>query len=132
MTLQPPALAVARRCILVVDDDQEARELVDLILSPTYLVRFAVDGFDGCEKAAELPRPDLIVTDVGMPRLDGITMVLRIRTNPTLRRVPVIFFTGHMAASSFIAGLSAAPFAYLSKGSAPGVLAEKVRHALGT
>jgi CheY-like chemotaxis protein len=62
---------------------------------------------------------------------DGITMVRRIRANPGLRRVPVIFFTGEMAASDFIAGRSAAPFAYLSKRSAPGVLVEKVRHALG-
>jgi len=122
---------LARRCILVVDDDEEMREAVGLLLSPTYQLRYAVDGIDGCDKANELPRPDLIIADVSMPRLDGIAMVQRIRATTALHRVPVIFFTGQTSVASIIAGLSVGTFAYLSKTSAPGVLEGKVRRALG-
>ena len=89
------------------------------------------DGIDGCEKATEMPRPDLIIADVSMPRLDGITMVQRIRASTALHRVPVIFFTGQTSVASIIAGLAVGTFAYLSKTSAPGVLEGKVRRALG-
>jgi PleD family two-component response regulator len=121
----------ARRCILVVDDDEVMREAVGLLLEPTYQLRYAVDGIDGYEKANELPRPDLIIADVTMPRLDGIAMVQRIRANAALHRVPVIFFTGQTSVASIIAGLSVGTFAYLSKTAAPGVLEGKVRRALG-
>jgi DNA-binding response OmpR family regulator len=122
---------LARRCILVVDDDEEMREAVGLLLEPTYRLRYAVDGIDGYEKANELPRPDLIIADVAMPRLGGVAMVQRIRANDALHRVPVIFFTGQTSVASIIAGLSVGTFAYLSKTAAPGVLEGKVRRALG-
>ena len=57
---------LARRCILVVDDDEEMREAVGLLLSPTYQLRYAVDGIDGCDKANELPRPDLIIAGLSV------------------------------------------------------------------
>jgi len=125
------AAELVRRCILVVDDDAEIREAVGLVLTPNYQVRFAVDGLDGCDKAYDLPLPDLIIADVSMPRLDGIAMVQRIRAHPSMSRVPVIFFTGQISVASIIAGLSVGTFAYLSKTSAPGVLEGKVKRALG-
>jgi PleD family two-component response regulator len=131
MALTSSSSELAPRCILVVDDDEEMREAVGLVLTPRYRVRYAVDGIDGYEKANDLPRPDLIIADVTMPRLDGVTMVQRIRATPALRRVPVIFFTGQTSVASIIAGLSVGTFAYLSKTSAPGVLEGKVRRALG-
>jgi DNA-binding response OmpR family regulator len=119
-----------RKCILVVDDDEDLRDAIGMLLSPSYFVRFAVDGMDGYTKAHDDPRPDLIIADVSMPGLDGITMVRCIRESDELRRVPVIFFTGQMSPESVIAGLSVGTFAYLSKTSAPGVLENKVKRAL--
>ncbi len=121
----------ARRCILVVDDDEDMREAVGLLLAPQYELRYAIDGIDGYNRAHELPRPDLIIADVSMPRLDGIGMVQRIRASSTMRRVPVIFLTGQTSVASIIAGLSVGTFAYLSKTSAAGVLEGKVKRALG-
>lgn len=118
------------KCILVVDDDEDARDAIAMMLAPTYHVRFAVDGMDGYTRAHEEPAPDLIIADVSMPGLDGITMVRRIRESDELRRVPVIFFTGQMSLQSVIAGLSVGTFAYLSKASAPVVLENKVKRAL--
>ena len=118
------------KCILVVDDDEDLRDAMAMVLSPNYCVRLAVDGMDGYTKAHDEPRPDLIIADVSMPGLDGITMVRRIRESDELRRVPVIFFTGQMSTESVIAGLSVGTFAYLSKTCAPGVLENKVKRAL--
>jgi DNA-binding response OmpR family regulator len=118
------------KCILVVDDDEDVRDAIAMVLSPSYCVRVAVDGMDGYTKAHDEPRPDLIIADVSMPGLDGFTMVRRIRESDELRRVPVIFFTGQMSPESVIAGLSVGTFAYLSKTCAPGVLENKVKRAL--
>lgn len=130
MNLQSPIPESLRKCILVVDDDEDWRDGVAMVLSPSYRVRVAVDGIDGYTKAHDQPRPDLIIADVSMPGLDGISMVRRIRKSNVLRRVPVIFFTGQMSPQSVIAGLSVGTFAYLSKTSARGVLEDKVRRAL--
>ena len=128
MNLQSPESP--RKCILVVDDDEDLRDGMAMLLSPSYCVRVAVDGMDGYTKAHDQPRPDLIIVDVSMPGLDGISMVRLIRESDALWRVPVIFFTGQMSPQSVMAGLSVGTFAYLSKTSAPGVLEDKVRRAL--
>ena len=107
------------------------REAICAVLSPRYNMVQAVDGIDGCTKANETPPPDLIITDVAMPQLDGIAMVRRIRAAHPLRRVPVIFLTGQMSAANVIAGLAVGTFAYLPKPSDPEVLEKKVKRALG-
>ena len=128
--MNPGSFGSAPKCILVVDDDEDARDAIAAMLAPTYQVRFAVDGMDGYAQAHEEPPPDLIIADVSMPGVDGITMVRRIRESDELRRVPVIFFTGQMSPESVIAGLSVGTFAYLSKTCASGVLENKVKRAL--
>ena len=127
---RPVSQCVLSQRILVVDDDEDLHDAIGMVLSPSYCVRFAVDGMDGYTKAHDQPRPDLIISDVSMPCLDGITMIRRIRESDELRSVPVIFFTGLMSPESAFAGLSVGTFAYLSKTSAPGVLENKVKRAL--
>jgi len=130
MNLEPAIPQSPRKCILVVDDDEDLRDAIAEVLSPSYFVRVAVDGMDGYTKAHDSPRPDLIIADVSMPGVDGITMIRRIRESEELRRVPVIFFTGQQSPESVIAGLSVGTFAYLSKTCASGVLEDKVKRAL--
>jgi DNA-binding response OmpR family regulator len=125
-----PSRPPTRKSILVVDDDEGMREAIFLVLSPNYNVTLAVDGVDGYVKANEQPRPDLIIADVAMPELDGISMIRRIRETDALRRVPVIFLTGQMSPASVIAGLSVGAFAYLPKPTEPHVLESKVKRAL--
>ena len=119
-----------RKSILFVDDDQAMRAVIDIILSANYCVTLAIDGVDGYMKANEQPTPDLIITDVSMPNLDGIAMVRRIRESNALHRVPVIFLTGQTSPASVIAGLSIGTFAYLSKPTTPELLEKKVKSAL--
>jgi CheY-like chemotaxis protein len=121
----------ARKAILVVDDDEEMRTAIDIALSPKYDVTLAVDGIDGCAKANEQPRPDLIIADLYMPRLDGIAMVHRIRKDHTLCSVPVIFMSGKMLPAGLVASLSVGTFAYLPKPASGGLLENAVKRSLG-
>jgi putative two-component system response regulator len=130
MNLQSPTHAQPRKSILIVDDDEAMRAALSILLSPSYRVILATDGLDGCVKANEPPRPDLIIADVSMPNLDGVAMVRRIRENVALRRVPVIFLTAQMSPANLIAGLSVGAFAYLPKPTDAALLEKKVKSAL--
>jgi CheY-like chemotaxis protein len=130
MVLPSPRRTPPRKFILFVDDDEVMRTAMFNMFSREYRVSLAVDGVDGYLKANLQPQPDLIIVDVAMPQLDGITMVRRIRENGALRQVPIIFLTGRMSPASLIEGMAVSPFAYLPKSGDPNVLEEKVKHAL--
>lgn len=123
-----PAPEVARKRILVVDDDEGTLRAIAVLLSGDYDVVTAADGNAGLE-AAITHRPDLIVADVWMPGADGVTMVQRIKQIEALHHVPVIFLTGQTSVQSMVAGISAGAWAYLSKPIDPDVLERKVRSA---
>jgi CheY-like chemotaxis protein len=130
MNNPPPSHALPLKSVLVVDDDEGMRTAIYNVLSPKYHVTLAIDGLDGYLRANEKPPPDLIIADVSMPQLDGITMIRRIRENDALRRVPVIFLTGLMSPANVIAGLAVGTFAYLPKPPDRTVLENKVKRAL--
>ena len=76
--------------VLVVDDEPDKRLLLAFALeNEGYEVLTAVDGVAGLQ-AVELHQPDLIVTDVMMPRMDGYEMIRRVRANPLTKFIPVI------------------------------------------
>jgi two-component system chemotaxis response regulator CheY len=79
--------------ILVVDDDESIRELLRLHLtSAGYEVELAADAIVAGYRVLKSP-PDLIITDVSMPHMDGFEFVAALRADATLPRVPVIFLT---------------------------------------
>ena len=102
-----------RRRILLVEDDVAAGDAMAQALSERYDVSVARDGVEGADMAATF-RPDLIVTDVTMPRLDGVSMVRRIREQLG-SKVPVIFLTALDSPKDVIAGIGAGARHYLSK-----------------
>jgi len=76
--------------VLVVDDEPDKRLLLAFALeSDGYEVFTADDGVEGLA-AVEVHQPDLIVTDVMMPRMDGYEMIRRVRANPQTKFIPVI------------------------------------------
>jgi len=76
--------------VLVVDDEPDKRQLLAFALSREgYEVRTADDGVAGLAAVME-QQPDLIVTDVMMPRMDGYEMVRRVRSDPRTKFIPVI------------------------------------------
>ncbi len=81
------------KSILVVDDDQSLRELLKLHLSSAgYTVSTASDGIEAGYAVLKDP-PDLIITDVNMPHMDGYQFVEALKSDHSLPRIPVIFLT---------------------------------------
>jgi two-component system chemotaxis response regulator CheY len=81
------------KTILVVDDSNAVRQSVAFTLEQAgYTVIQAVDGMDGVSKS-EAHKPDLIITDVNMPNLDGIGLVRKVRENPANKFLPIIVLT---------------------------------------
>src|SRR5215216_3765428 len=79
--------------VLVVDDDPDKRKLLTVALQMTgYEVHTANDGEEGLA-AVEFYQPDLIITDVMMPKMDGYELARRVRANPLTRFVPIIIQT---------------------------------------
>jgi two-component system sensor histidine kinase and response regulator WspE len=106
-----------RRRVLVVDDSLTIRELERKLLGQHgYDVEVAVDGMDGWN-AARAGGFDLIVTDVDMPRMDGIELVTLIRKDPHLRDTPVMIVSYKDREEDRRRGLEAGADYYLTKGS---------------
>ncbi len=78
--------------ILLVDDDQNLRQLYNVELSKNHQVVEATDGEDGLVKAKS-EKPDLILLDVMMPKLDGIAYLTKIKEDPDLGKIPIIMLT---------------------------------------
>ena len=106
-----------RKRVLVVDDSLTVRELErKLIDSKGYQVEVAVDGMDGWN-AVRTGHYDLVVTDVDMPRLDGIELVTLIKKDPRLSSVPVMIVSYKDREEDRRRGLEAGADYYLTKGS---------------
>lgn len=99
--------------ILVVDDDRAVRDSLRRSLSFNgYTVDLAVDGMDALEKVAA-SRPDALVLDVMMPRLDGLEVCRRLRS--TGDDLPILVLTARDSVSERVAGLDAGADDYLPK-----------------
>lgn len=87
--------------VLVVDDDPDVRSFVVTVLEENqYTPLVAVDGVEGLEMI-EKEKPDLVILDVLMPRGSGIRLYRHLKTDETLKTIPVIMFTG-IALRSFL------------------------------
>ena len=110
-------VAAARKRVLVVDDSLTVRELERKLLAGRgYEVTIAVDGMDGWN-AVRSERFDLVITDIDMPRLDGIELVTLIRRDPHLHETPVMIVSYKDRAEDRQRGLDAGADYYLAKGS---------------
>lgn len=113
------ALAARRvtRRVLVVDDSLTVRELERKLLTTRgYDVTIAVDGMDGWN-AVRSERFDLVITDIDMPRMDGIELVTLIKRDPHLQALPVMIVSYKDREEDRRAGLNAGADYYLAKGS---------------
>ena len=100
--------------ILVVDDTAEMRVLLGELLRDEYRVLFARDGAEGMDMALR-HTPDLIVSDVMMPRVDGQEFCRRIRANPATCQTAFVLLTARTELSMKIHGLECGADDYLTK-----------------
>lgn len=100
--------------LLIVDDNDELREFLVGELTPLYQVIQAVDGVDGWARVQD-ELPDLVLTDVMMPGMDGYELTRRIKTNPDTDHIAVVMLTAKAAQPSRIEGLQRGADEYLTK-----------------
>ena len=81
-----------KKTVLIVDDEPGVRRLVCKILSKDYAVLEAQDGQEAIN-IARSEKPDIILMDVMMPRMDGLTACYAIKTDPLTREIPVVMLT---------------------------------------
>jgi CheY-like chemotaxis protein len=104
-----------RPLVLVVEDHEDTRLLLKTMLEMDgYLVAEAKDGEDGVSVACRV-RPQLIIMDATLPRLDGLAATRRIRSDSALEGVPVVFLSGHAQPSFRAAALDAGGTDFLVK-----------------
>jgi signal transduction histidine kinase len=104
----------ARPRVLLVDDNADLRSYVQGLLSPRYDVTTAADGVEGLE-AARARLPDLVLSDVMMPRLDGFGLLRELRADVWTRSVPIILLSARAGEESAVEGLGSGADDYLVK-----------------
>ncbi len=100
--------------LLLIEDNEDLIKLLQVSLQDTYQLSLAKDGVEGLEKAFEMV-PDLVVTDVMMPRKDGFEVCHELKNNVATSHVPVIMLTAKVTAEDRITGLLRGADAYLTK-----------------
>lgn len=125
------AVTETRKRILVVEDQDDVAKMIARFLGDEFDITIANNGLDGLALASQEPRPDLVITDVMMPKLDGVTMVRRLREKESARKTPVIFLTAKSDPMDIIAGIQVGARHYITKPFQFDELKKKVRKALG-
>jgi signal transduction histidine kinase/ligand-binding sensor domain-containing protein/DNA-binding response OmpR family regulator len=106
--------SVQNLSILIVEDNKSLRQQIAGVLSEKYAVKEAIDGTDGLEKANK-HLPDLIITDIMMPRMDGTEMCRLLKTNIDTCHIPVIMLTAKGSVEDRIDGFRTGADEYLPK-----------------
>src|SRR2546428_496911 len=116
--------------VLVVDDDPDVARFVEVNLrSAGYEVTVASNGEEGFDKAVEL-RPDLVLLDVMMPKLDGFEVAQRLRRDPRTSSSSIIMLTAKALSSDKVLGLSSGADDYIIKPFDPVELLARVKGTL--
>ncbi|GII76995.1 histidine kinase [Sphaerisporangium rufum] len=112
--------------VLVADDNADMRDYLARLLRPAYQVSVVGDGRTALEAARAEP-PDLVVSDVMMPRLDGLQLVAALRAEPRTAGVPVLLLSARAGQEASIEGLEAGADDYLVKPFSAAELLARVR-----
>jgi PAS domain S-box-containing protein len=100
--------------IVIADDNSDMRAYVSDLLRAAYRVEAVSNGEEALE-AARRTRPDLIISDIMMPKLDGLALVKMLRTDERLRDIPVILLSARAGEEARVGGLVAGADDYLVK-----------------
>lgn len=135
-TNQEPSIPIAYATtptglnVLVVDDQAEIRTFIGEILAPKYTITEAADGQDALDKLQTII-PDIIICDIVMPGMDGLTFLKKIKENEKTKHLPVILLTSRSSVESQIEGLENGAEMYIGKPFHPAYLLAAVDRVLG-
>jgi len=112
--VQATAIDEALPLVLIVEDNQDLNKLLASSLTDAYNVIQTYDGEQGLEAALE-QIPDLIISDVMMPKIDGFELVKRLKSNPATSHIPLVLLTARATQEDKITGLELGADDYLPK-----------------
>lgn len=122
-----PGSRPGKKTILIVDDDAMMRQRLRVALEPFYEVIEAKDGMEAAELAAKIQPPAMIVCDVVMPRVDGFTLAKILRSNPIMKRVPIMFVSSRNSPQDVTQALVLGACQYVQKSTPVGDIVAKIR-----
>ena len=107
-------LSPEKPLVLVVEDNEELRDFLVNSLQVNYNIMEAKDGLEGMEKALE-DIPDLIISDIKMPKMEGIEMCEKLKSNSSTSHIPIILLTAKSSLDSRLEGVDIGADIYLTK-----------------
>lgn len=103
------------RCrLLIIEDNRDIAAYIGAQFADNYAISYAANGDEGLDKAQQLV-PDLIITDLMMPGMDGLELCRQVRSNDIINHIPIIVVTARITKDEQIRGLEAGADAYLTK-----------------
>lgn len=115
--------------ILIVEDNSDMRMYIKSIFPEKYKIYEAKDGHEGYHLALEII-PDIIISDIMMPVMDGMKMVNLLRNNDKVNHIPVIFLTARHSESQIIEGLNQGVEDYVTKPFSAEILRMRIKNIL--
>jgi|SRR5690606_13555082 CheY-like chemotaxis protein len=116
--------------VLVVDDEPLTQDLLRLMLEPAgFRVTGAEHGLEALQKIQQ-SKPDIMILDVMMPHMDGITVCRKIRSNPETADLPIVMLSGKTHLNAVEEGMEAGANRYLAKPMSRNDLIQNLREVL--
>lgn len=120
------------KTILIVDDSRTVRNLVAFIMkNEGFNVITAEDGLDGLEKLYSNENIDLIISDINMPRMDGISFIKAVREQDIYRDVPIVVLSTEGKEHDIQSAMSIGANLYMVKPAQPDKMVRNIKMLLG-
>lgn len=116
--------------ILVVEDDADLLHMIKTMLQTIGEITLAKDGQEALDILKNGFRPDVIVTDLMMPRMDGLTLAKTLKGDPNIGGIPLVMLTAKSGPMDMITGINAGARHYVTKPFKAADLIDKVKKAL--
>jgi CheY-like chemotaxis protein len=112
--------------IVFCEDEEQIRKLIQVAMrSTTHVIELTANGRDGLA-AIERQAPDLIVTDLTMPEMNGFALADAVRARPSLAHIPIMFITASVQRGDVAQFTARGAAGYLAKPFSPRALREKI------
>lgn len=126
-----PDTAGKKPLVLIIEDNADVRQYINMIASGEYAIIEAVNGQQGVDQAIK-HTPDLVISDVMMPVMDGYEVCRHLKQDEKTSHIPVILLTAKASVKSRIEGLETEADIYLSKPFVPAELLLCIRNLIGS